>query len=110
MNNIENAWNNMKPFKTIEDVPNLPIVDKEKWQNFYVPHLIRCGAIPKDKLEIGCYYKGNCRNTDIAMWNGEIFIYKRKKFNFTYMEKINHFQDDNGFDLFVPLFKINNID
>ena len=29
--------------------------------------------------------------------------YDRYKFGFTFKEKINHFEDDNGYDLFVPL-------
>lgn len=104
----KNAWINMMLFNDIDDVPNLPVVKKEEWANFYVPHLIRCGAIPKDKLEIGCYYKGACRNTDIAMWTGNKFQYERTKYGCKYNETINHFQDDDGYDLFVPLYKIEN--
>ena len=100
------AWENMKPFEDIEDIPELPVVNKDEWNNFYVPHLIRCGAIPKEKLEIDCFYKGSCRNATIAQWNGEKFIYERKKYNFKFNETINHFQDDDGHDLFVPLCKI----
>ncbi len=99
-------WLNMKPFQTIEDIPMLPVTNKEDWDNFYVPILIKCGAIPKENLEIGKLYKGTCRNANVAMWIGDKFKYERTKYNFTYNETINHFQDDDGHDLFVPLFKI----
>ena len=101
--NREEYWRNLKPFKTVDNIPELPIVDKNEWDNFYVPILIRCGAIPKDKLIPGCKYKGTCRNAEIATWTGTNFVYKRTKFNYTYDETINHFQDDDGSDLFVPL-------
>lgn len=105
--NREQYWNDLKQFQDVDDIPNLPCVDKDKWDNFYVPHLIRCGAIPKDELEINCFYKGSCRNAEIAMWNGTKFVYHRTKFGHKYTEQINHFQDDDGFDLFVPIEKIN---
>lgn len=104
--NREAYWRGLKPFKNIDDIPDLPIVNKEEWDNFYIPILIDCGAIPKDKLVVGCKYKGNCRNAEIATWTGTNFTYKRTKFNYTYDETINHFQDDDGSDLFVPLEKI----
>jgi hypothetical protein len=40
------------------------------------------------------------------VWDGEKFTYQRYKFGFTFPEKINHFQDDDGYDLFVPIKKI----
>lgn len=102
----EEYWNNMSPFNSIEDIPSLPRVTKDEWNNFYIPHLIRCGAIPKNELIKGCTYIGTCRNADKAVWNGEKFVYKRTKFNMTFDELINHFEDDDGYDLFVPLTKI----
>jgi hypothetical protein len=102
----EDYWKKLKPFNTIDDIPNLPIVNKDEYNNFYVPILIKCGAIPKDKLIPGGKYKGACRNAEIAVWTGNKFIYDRTKFGTTYKEEINHFQDDDGGDLFVPLFKI----
>ena len=99
-------WENMEPFTEPYDVPSLPQVSKEEWENFYVPHLIRCGAIPKDELEVGAAYYGDCRNASEAVWDGEKFTYQRYKFGFTFPEKINHFQDDDGYDLFVPIKKI----
>lgn len=99
-------WENMEPFKEPYDVPNLPQVSKEEWETFYVPHLIRCGAIPKERLEVGATYYGECRNASEAVWDGEKFTYQRYKFGFTFPEKINHFQDDDGYDLFVPIKKV----
>ena len=73
--------------------------------NIYVfvqEELIKHGAIPLDKLEVGKTYIGRCRNAHEAVWNGKRFVYQRYKFGFTYPEEINHFQHDNGYDLFIP--------
>lgn len=82
------------------------------------------GMIPRDQLEDRAYYFGICRNAQIAQWvespgypsknelpNGNInrgpcFYHMREKFNSIYVEQINHPEDDNGFDLFIPLKKI----
>jgi len=102
-----NKWNNMKPFKTVDDIPDIPILDdKNLYEELIVKNLIRCGAIPKENLEVGATYEGTCRNADKATWNGKYFDYKRYKFGEWEDAKINHFQDDNGFDLFVPLKKV----
>lgn len=100
-------FKNLKPFKTVDDIPSIPKVDNPHiYEELIVKNLIRCGAIPKDKLEIGATYKGDCRNANEATWNGKCFEYKRYKFGEWQDAKINHFQDDNGYDLFVPLKKI----
>lgn len=57
-------------------------------------------------LKKGVWYKGECRNAEEAMWDGEKFVYNRTKFGHTYEEKINHYEEDNGFDLFVPTEEI----
>ena len=98
-------WDNLKPFDTPDDVPFIPVCDTERYNNYYVPRLIQAGAIPKNELIIGETYIGNCRNADEAIWNGKQFEYQRYKFGVTYTEKINHFEDDNGYDLFVPIKK-----
>lgn len=92
----------LKPF-TEEFIPEPPILDKELYDKYVIPNFIRCGAIPKDKLVIGETYIGNCRNASEAVWNGKVFTYKRTKFGCTYDEDINHFQDDDGYDVFVPI-------
>ena len=62
-----------------------------------------CHPIPKDKLIVDQEYMGNCRNTCKATWKGEYFIYLRYKFGEEFYEKINHYEDDNGYDVFVPI-------
>lgn len=97
---------NMKPF-TDEYIPGVPIMrSADDYEKYVVSNYIRCGAIPKDKLEEGCTYYGNCRNASEAVWDGEKFTYIRHKFGFSYPEDINHFQDDDGYDVFVPIRKI----
>lgn len=101
---IRKYWKeNTSPFVKSYDVPNLPIVSSEEWKSFFVPILIKRGAIPKDKLVVGKTYYGECRNACKAVWLGDKFEYQRYKFGYTFPEKINHFEDDNGYDLFVPI-------
>lgn len=101
-------FNTMEPFNDdVDKIPSLPKIDKEEYDTIIVPNLIRCGAIPKKDLIIGETYIGDCRNTNEATWNGEKFIYKRYKFGSTYEDSINHFEDDDGYDLFVSI-KIKN--
>ena len=109
--NMIKWFNKMKPFKDHHDIPCVPCTDEETYQNVIIPNLIRCGAIPKDQLEVGAKYEGDCRNAHIAVWkeNGR-FEYMRTKFGCTYPEEINHFQDDDGYDVFVPIKKIENED
>lgn len=98
-------WNNFKrEFKTTQDIPNIPVYEKDFMETVVCPKLIECGAIPKDKLIVGHTYLGKCRNASKAVWkeNGK-FEYMRTEFGFTYPEEINHFQDDDGYDLFIPI-------
>ena len=96
----------MKPF-TDDYIPEPPITTPELYQKYVIPNFIRCGAIPKDKLVVGKTYFGSCRNADKAIWLGDKFEYTRHKFGASYQEKINHFEDDNEYDLFVPIREIN---
>ena len=105
-NNILEYWKTRPIFKDENDIPSIPIVSPEDYQNIIIPNIIRCGGIPKDQLEIGATYIGDCRNASKAIWDGNQFIYMRTKFNHTYEETINHFQEDDGYDLFVPIKKI----
>ena len=101
---MKKRWEEDKtPFVKAYEVPDLPIVDTVEWKTFYVPILIERGAIPKEKLVVGKRYYGNCRNANVAVWLGEVFEYQRYKFGCTFPEKIKHFEDDNGYDLFVPI-------
>ena len=97
--------NSMKPF-TEDYIPEPPITDIDTYKNVVIPNFIRCGAIPKDKLIKGKTYFGSCRNADKAIWLGDQFEYIRHKWGDSYPEKINHFEDDNGYDLFVPIREI----
>ena len=100
-----------KCIETLENMTSLspehihvPIMrNKEDYEKYVVKNFIRCGAIPKKDLVVGKTYIGSCRNAGEAVWLGEQFEYDRYKFGFTFKEKINHFEDDNGYDLFVPL-------
>lgn len=60
--------------------------------------------VPKSELKHGLYYAGECRNAGVARWDEtkQVFVYWRYKFGSEYLETINHFEDDNGFDLFYP--------
>ena len=82
---------------------SVPLCQNEEEKSFIQEELIKHGAIPLDKLEVGKTYFGSCRNANEAVWNGEKFVYQRYKFGFTYPEEINHFQNDNGYDLFTPI-------
>lgn len=93
----------MEPF-TEEFIPTVPKMENPKdYKEYVIKNYIRCGAIPKKDLIVGKTYLGNCRNASEAIWNGNVFVYKRNKFGIIYEEKINHFEDDDGYDLFVPI-------
>lgn len=103
---LEYWKNRTEMFNFVETIPSVPVVEEEDYKNIIIPAFIRCGAIPKSQLEIGEQYIGACRNASIATWLGEQFEYTRYKFGDSFKEKINHFEDDNGYDLFVPIGKV----
>ncbi len=98
-------WNNLKPFKTPNDVPDIPIVDKDEYAAFYIPKLIKAGAIRRADLINGQIYIGKHRRCTVAKWNENIekFEYWRNKFGYWFIDTCNHFENDNGFALFVPI-------
>ena len=98
-------WRNLNREFTVETIPDIPKTSPEVYNDIIIPALIRCGAIPKSQLEVGATYIGSCRNAGEAVWLGDKFEYQRYKFGNTFPEKINHFEDDNGYDLFVPIKK-----
>ena len=59
--------------------------------------------IPKNTLVKDKEYIGNCRNSNKAVWKGDYFEYQRYKFGNYYTDKINHYEDDDGYDVFVPV-------
>ena len=97
----------MSQFQNVNDIPDVPITDEETYKKYVVPNFIRCGAIPKKDLVVGKTYYGNCRNSNTAVWNGIEFEYIRYKFGTIYTDTINHFEDDDGYDLFVPISEVN---
>ena len=102
------VWKNMNDKFTVDKldyIPEPPVVEPDDYVNVIIPALIRCGAIPKAQLEKDTTYIGSCRNASEAVWNGFQFEYVRYKFGSTFKEKINHFEDDNRCDLFVPIKK-----
>lgn len=97
-------WLNTKPkFQDHNDIPHIPNLGKEYTDKYFVSALIEHGAIPKEDLIVGRTYIGSCRNAHEAVWNGEEFVYKRRKFGSTFDESINHFQDDDEYDVFIPI-------
>ena len=108
-NKTEMMIDHLQTMKLFTDdyIPEPQITTPELYQKYVIPNFIRCGAIPKDKLVVGKTYFGSCRNADKAIWLGDKFEYTRHKFGASYQEKINHFEDDDGFDLFVPIREIN---
>jgi hypothetical protein len=82
---------------------NVPRCNNKEEEEFVQNTLIKHGAIPLHKLEVGKTYIGECRNASEAVWQGDKFEYMRTKFGSTYPEKINHFQNDDGYDVFVPV-------
>jgi hypothetical protein len=63
----------------------------------------KCRPIPKNKLVSGTTYPGECRNASEAEWTGDHFVYRRYKWGNVFLEDINHYEDDNGYDVFVPI-------
>jgi len=96
-------WKNLKIFEDEKDVPTLP----RNLDDFYINRLIELGAIPKDQLEDGIWYYGNYRNSSFGKWDAEKqkFHIIRYKFGYYLWDECYHFQDDDGFALFVPLRK-----
>ena len=64
-------------------------------------------GIHKTRMVDGEYYFGHCRNASVARWSEAkgCFEYMRTKFGQRFAEDINHPEDDDGCDLFVPLFE-----
>lgn len=99
--------------------PNIKRFDKDTLCKIHLPkpipyafynELYNKGIIRKKDLKKNHYYYGGCRNANVALWNGFEFIYVRCKFGTCFNETINHLEDDNGYDLFIPLYLMNNED
>ena len=75
----------------------------ENFHKYVEEHII---PIHKSELVIGQEYPGHCRNASKATWDGKKFHYERYKFGVTFDETINHYEDDYGMDVFVPIKEI----
>ena len=99
-------WNTLPKIEKVADIPQLPYAeDPEEWKNFYVVKLIEAGAISKGLLKDGGWYIGDHRNATVARWCAEKarFEYWRTKFTARFIDYCNHFEDDDGYALFVPI-------
>lgn len=82
---------------------------KKLFSNPIQPHQLeaahQAGMVAKKDLIDDAWYYGICRNASIARWNAEEnkFYYLRTKFGTTQAESIRHPEDDNGYDLFIPI-------
>lgn len=109
-----NKINNLKKLCLVQ-YPKIEKFTKENVYFCHVPHepskffydeVYNKGILRKEDLEIGKYYYGKCRNASVARWDGEYFTHMRTKFNNKFPEEINHLQDDDGYDLFIPIEKV----
>lgn len=100
-------WNNLKQFNVPQDVPEIPRVDANEYKEYYIPKLIAAGAITKGNLEDGGFYLGDHRRAKIGKWveDMNVFVYWRFKMGNYFIDKCNHFEDDDGFALFTPIKK-----
>ena len=64
-------------------------------------------VLDKSELVVGQTYRGMCRNATEAVWTGQGFEYEREKFKTTYTETLPHPEDDQGYDVFMPLRSLN---
>jgi hypothetical protein len=66
---------------------------------------VAAGMIRKADLVDGETYVGYCRNASEARWfaASQQFVYLRKKFGSQFEELIPHPEDDEGYDVFVPV-------
>jgi hypothetical protein len=83
-----------------DSVPD-PGSPKAAWEPLY-----QAGLLRKAQLVEFAFYMGHCRNAEVAQWDGSKFWYIRRKTGDTYAESICHPEDDNGFDLFLPLSRL----
>lgn len=122
----DDMWNLMENLNTEEFLknyyfPGIERFDKDNLIRIKLPQpipyalyneLFEKGIVRKKDLRKNQYYYGDCRNANVALWNGFEFIYVRCKFGTCFNETINHLEDDNGYDLFIPLYlmDINDVD
>ena len=66
------------------------------------------GMIKISDLKDGVEYYGCCRNSSVARWNAKDgrFYYTRTKFGSSFEEGIECCENDDGFDLFIPVAEV----
>ena len=59
--------------------------------------------IARKDLKHGAYYKGRCRNAEVARWDDTrgVFVHWRTKFGHRFLEDIHHPEDERRFDVFI---------
>jgi hypothetical protein len=94
---------NQTEFNLLEHNAQMPNPITKEWLKLIKENNL---LITKNNLKINKFYYGDCRNSSIVKWNGKKFVYLRRKFGDCFEEEINHFEDDDGYDLFQPYFEI----
>lgn len=64
----------------------------------------RKGMIRKEDLVTGCNYKGSSRNTSVAQWAGEYFVYEDARFGC--LDELPYPTDEEWVDVFIPYERI----
>lgn len=103
---IRRIWDSLNKFESENDVPDLPITSTKEWEDYYIPKLIELGAISKKNLKHGEFYLGGHPKTNIARWNSltsKFEFWNKNEPNIIF--ECNHFEDDDGHILYVPLRK-----
>lgn len=99
-------FDNLTNFEYPENIPYIPNVNNEFYYNNILPNLLRCGAIPKNHLVKNTMYRGSSKYATEALWKGEYFIYLYEKWGSKQIKKVNHFENYNGNDIFIPIEEI----
>ena len=108
----DDLWSNLPKFTDICKIPQLPVVEKELWESFYIPKLLEAGTISKKDLLDGHYYLGDHRRGKIAKWVAaeNLFHYWREKWNSIFIDKCEHFEDYTPYSVFVPILEVSEED
>lgn len=95
-------WGNLKPFDDTSFIPEFP----NSKNPYFIERVIELGGIPKKDLEDGTWYYGSTRNARLCKWDltKQEMGHYRWKFGYCW-DTVNHFEDDNGFSLFIPIRK-----
>lgn len=74
----------------------------------WLAHAEAQGMVAKKDLVDGKYYAGDCRNASVARWNAakNLFDYQRRKWGEYFVDTIEHPEDDDGYDVFVPVGEV----